>query len=248
MGAKVAAPAGRRAPRRSCAPGLRHRSRQSSGPAASGSRSAPRRSLLPMGVSGQRQAIPHLAPLAASSGEMANAWRPYADMVRTALPLHDAGNYPAVEPRSHREVARPRGPIIPAKLPEITRDPALLHHHRGSTGDCSDRNRVSQYFGVGSLQWQIRNVSRSPLPDDRPFRAPPHEADDDIPFPASVAWSPRVVLPPQPEPSDGSSQRWSEMNNFKGTSFDDRLSTAANAKKAELEKFRARSGTTDPAV
>jgi hypothetical protein len=53
---------------------------------------------------------------------MANAWRPYVDMVRTALPLHDAGNYPAVEPRSHREVARPRGPIIPAKLPEITRD------------------------------------------------------------------------------------------------------------------------------
>ena len=37
------------------------------------------------------------------------------------------------------------------------------------------------------------------------------------------------------------------MNNFKGTSFDDRLSTAANAKKAELEKFRARSGTNDPA-
>ena len=37
------------------------------------------------------------------------------------------------------------------------------------------------------------------------------------------------------------------MNNFKGTSFDDRLSAAANAKKAELEKFRARSGTTDPA-
>jgi hypothetical protein len=37
------------------------------------------------------------------------------------------------------------------------------------------------------------------------------------------------------------------MNNLKGTSFDDRLSTAANAKKAELEKFRARSGTTDPA-
>src|ERR1700730_14969379 len=80
-----------------------------------------------------------------------------------------------------------------------------------------------KYFGVGSLQWQIRNVSRLPLPDDRPFRAPPHEADDDIPLPASVAWSPRVVLPPQPEPSDGSSQRWSEMNNFKGTSFDDRL-------------------------
>jgi hypothetical protein len=37
------------------------------------------------------------------------------------------------------------------------------------------------------------------------------------------------------------------MSNFKGTSFDDRLSAAANAKKAELEKFRARSGTSDPA-
>ena len=37
------------------------------------------------------------------------------------------------------------------------------------------------------------------------------------------------------------------MSNFKGTSFDDRLGAAANAKKAELEKFRARSGTNDPA-
>jgi hypothetical protein len=37
------------------------------------------------------------------------------------------------------------------------------------------------------------------------------------------------------------------MGGFKGTSFDDRLSAAANAKKTELEKFRARSGTNDPA-
>ncbi len=42
-------------------------------------------------------------------------------------------------------------------------------------------------------------------------------------------------------------ERWSEMGSFKGTSFDDRLSAAANAKKTELEKFRARSGTNDPA-
>src|SRR5438876_8980524 len=41
--------------------------------------------------------------------------------------------------------------------------------------------------------------------------------------------------------------RWSEMDNPKKTSFDDRLSAAANAKKAELEKFRARSGANDPA-
>jgi Family of unknown function (DUF6481) len=41
--------------------------------------------------------------------------------------------------------------------------------------------------------------------------------------------------------------RWSEMDNSKRTSFEDRLSAAANAKKAELEKFRARSGTNDPA-
>src|SRR5712692_1943237 len=61
-----------------------------------------------------------------------------------------------------------------------------------------------------------------------------------------MASSPGVVLPPQPKPSDGS-QKWSEMSSFKGTSFDDRLSAAANAKKAELEKFRARSGTKDPA-
>ena len=37
------------------------------------------------------------------------------------------------------------------------------------------------------------------------------------------------------------------MRNLKGTSVDDRLSAAANAKKAELEKFRARSGVNDPA-
>jgi uncharacterized protein DUF6481 len=37
------------------------------------------------------------------------------------------------------------------------------------------------------------------------------------------------------------------MDNSKKTSFDDRLSAAANAKKAELEKFRARSGANDPA-
>jgi hypothetical protein len=37
------------------------------------------------------------------------------------------------------------------------------------------------------------------------------------------------------------------MRSLKGTSFDDRLSAAANAKKAELEKFRARSGVNDPA-
>lgn len=41
--------------------------------------------------------------------------------------------------------------------------------------------------------------------------------------------------------------RWSEMDNSKKTSFDDRLSAAARAKKAELEKFRARSGVNDPA-
>src|SRR6267378_1549987 len=29
-------------------------------------------------------------------------------------------------------------------------------------------------------------------------------------------------------------ERWSEMGSFKGTSFDDRLSAAANAKKTEL--------------
>jgi hypothetical protein len=32
------------------------------------------------------------------------------------------------------------------------------------------------------------------------------------------------------------------MTKFKGTAFDDRLSTAANAKKAEPEKFRAKTG------
>src|SRR5712692_8307261 len=61
-----------------------------------------------------------------------------------------------------------------------------------------------------------------------------------------MASSPGVVLPPQPKPSDGS-QKWSEMSSFKGTSFDDRLRAAANAKKAELEKFRARSGQNDSA-
>jgi hypothetical protein len=39
---------------------------------------------------------------------------------------------------------------------------------------------------------------------------------------------------------------WSEMDNSKKTSFDDRLNAAANAKKAQLEKFRARSGGKDP--
>src|SRR6516164_8768298 len=42
--------------------------------------------------------------------------------------------------------------------------------------------------------------------------------------------------------------RWSEMDNSKRTNFDDRLSAAASAKKAELENFRARSGTNDPAI
>ena len=37
------------------------------------------------------------------------------------------------------------------------------------------------------------------------------------------------------------------MDNSKRTNYDDRLSAAANAKKAEVEKFRARSGTNDPA-
>lgn len=37
------------------------------------------------------------------------------------------------------------------------------------------------------------------------------------------------------------------MRTFKGTGVDDRLSTAANAKTAELEKFRAKSGANDPA-
>ena len=36
------------------------------------------------------------------------------------------------------------------------------------------------------------------------------------------------------------------MDNSKKTSFDDRLNAAANAKKAQLEKFRARSGGKDP--
>jgi len=37
------------------------------------------------------------------------------------------------------------------------------------------------------------------------------------------------------------------MDNSKKTNFDDRLSAAAKAKQAELEKFRARSGADDPA-
>ena len=37
----------------------------------------------------------------------------------------------------------------------------------------------------------------------------------------------------------------SEMSKFNGTGFDDRLNTAAKAKKAELEKFRAKSGPND---
>jgi hypothetical protein len=36
------------------------------------------------------------------------------------------------------------------------------------------------------------------------------------------------------------------MDNSKRTSFDDRLSAAANAKKLELEKFCARSASNDP--
>src|ERR671912_2659987 len=38
------------------------------------------------------------------------------------------------------------------------------------------------------------------------------------------------------------------MGNFREQGFGERLSTAANAKKAMLERFRARSGTDDPAV
>jgi hypothetical protein len=37
------------------------------------------------------------------------------------------------------------------------------------------------------------------------------------------------------------------MDNSRKTGFDDRLNAAANPKKAELEKFRARSGANDPA-
>ena len=37
------------------------------------------------------------------------------------------------------------------------------------------------------------------------------------------------------------------MDNSKRTNYDDRLSAASNAKKAEVEKFRARSGTNGPA-
>ena len=38
------------------------------------------------------------------------------------------------------------------------------------------------------------------------------------------------------------------MSGFKGNKLDDRLSAAANAKKAMLEKFRSRPGPDDPAV
>ena len=38
------------------------------------------------------------------------------------------------------------------------------------------------------------------------------------------------------------------MDNSKRTNFDDQQSAAASAKKAELENFRARSGTNDPAI
>jgi hypothetical protein len=41
---------------------------------------------------------------------------------------------------------------------------------------------------------------------------------------------------------------WDEMNRFKGSGFTDRLDTAAKAKQAQLEKFRARPGADDPAV
>jgi hypothetical protein len=38
------------------------------------------------------------------------------------------------------------------------------------------------------------------------------------------------------------------MSGFKGNKLDERLSAAANAKKAMLEKFRSRPGPDDPAV
>ena len=41
--------------------------------------------------------------------------------------------------------------------------------------------------------------------------------------------------------------RWSEMA-FKDSGFADRLSAAANAQKAKLEKFKARPGPDDPTV
>ena len=60
----------------------------------------------------------------------------------------------------------------------------------------------------------------------------------------------RLVVPEE----DGNYQRRtatrmnrSEMSKFNGTGFDDRLNTAAKAKTAELEKFRAKSGSNDPA-
>jgi len=39
-----------------------------------------------------------------------------------------------------------------------------------------------------------------------------------------------------------------QMNSFKGSGFADRLSAAAKAKQAQLDKFRARPGDNDPAV
>ncbi len=38
------------------------------------------------------------------------------------------------------------------------------------------------------------------------------------------------------------------MSAYKNDNFNDRLATAANARKAALEKFRARPGPDDPAV
>jgi hypothetical protein len=38
------------------------------------------------------------------------------------------------------------------------------------------------------------------------------------------------------------------MNAYKNDDFNDRLATAANARKTTLEKFRARPGPDDPAV
>ncbi len=51
------------------------------------------------------------------------------------------------------------------------------------------------------------------------------------------------VLSPAPLPETN----LDHMAKIKGSSFDDRLSAAAQAKKAELEKFRAKSGANDPA-
>jgi hypothetical protein len=43
-------------------------------------------------------------------------------------------------------------------------------------------------------------------------------------------------------------REWSEMKGFKEKSFHERLSTAAQAKQATLQRFRARPGPDDPAV